>query len=134
MLKNKLSPGYSLIEIIVVISLITILGYFISLSFNVLKNETILSKEDKINSMENEISQIKSKSLSQGNILSYSIEDELFQINAFKECSIKSNKNKKVYISSSGEVSPFQFDCIIDNKIWTFYMNRLGKVEVYETK
>ena len=108
MLKNKLSPGYSLIEIIVVISLITILGYFISLSFNVLKNETILSKEDKINSMENEISQIKSKSLSQGKILSYSIEDELFQINAFKECSIKSNKNKKVYISSSGEVSPFQ--------------------------
>ena len=134
MLKNKLSPGYSLIEIIVVISLITILGYFISLSFNVLKNETILSKEDKINSMENEISQIKIKSLSQGKILSYSIEDELFQINAFKECSIKSNKNKKVYISSSGEVSPFQFDCIIDNKIWTFYMNRLGKVEVYETK
>lgn len=134
MLKNKLSPGYSLIEIIVVISLITILGYFISLSFNVLKNETILSKEDKINSMENEISQIKSKSLSQGKILSYSIEDELFQINAFKECSIKSNKNKKVYISSSGEVSPFQFDCIIGNKIWTFYMNRLGKVEVYETK
>jgi len=133
-LKNKLSPGYSLIEIIVVISLITILGYFISLSFNVLKNETILSKEDKINSMENEISQIKSKSLSQGKILSYSIEDELFQINAFKECSIKSNKNKKVYISSSGEVSPFQFDCIIGNKIWTFYMNRLGKVEVYETK
>ena len=134
MLKNKLSPGYSLIEIIVVISLITILGYFISLSFNVLKNETILSKEDKINSMENEISQIKSKSLSQGKILSYSIEDELFQINAFKECSIKSDKNKKVYISSSGEVSPFQFDCIIGNKIWTFYMNRLGKVEVYETK
>lgn len=134
MLKNKLSPGYSLIEIIVVISLITILGYFISLSFNVLKNETILSKEDKINSMENEISQIKSKSLSQGKIISYSIEDELFQINAFKECSIKSNKNKKVYISSSGEVSPFQFDCIIGNKIWTFYMNRLGKVEVYETK
>ena len=134
MLKNKLSPGYSLIEIIVVISLITILGYFISLSFNVLKNETILSKEDKINSMENEISQIKSKSLSQGKILSYSIEDELFQINAFKECSIKNNKNKKVYISSSGEVSPFQFDCIIGNKIWTFYMNRLGKVEVYETK
>ncbi len=134
MLKNKLSPGYSLIEIIVVISLITILGYFISLSFNVLKNETILSKEDKINSMENEISQIKSKSLSQGKILSYSIEDELFQINAFKECSIKSNKNKKVYISSSGEVSPFQFDCIIGNKMWTFYMNRLGKVEVYETK
>tara|TARA_B100000131_G_scaffold320280_1_gene368012 strand:+ start:1116 stop:1520 length:405 start_codon:yes stop_codon:yes gene_type:complete len=133
-LKNKLSPGYSLIEIIVVISLITILGYFISLSFNVLKNETILSKEDKINSMENEISQIKSKSLSQGKILSYSIEDELFQINAFKECSIKSNKNKKVYISSSGEVSPFQFDCIIGNKMWTFYMNRLGKVEVYETK
>ena len=134
MLKNKLSPGYSLIEIIVVISLITILGYFISLSFNVLKNETILSKEDKINSMENEISQIKSKSLSQGKILSYSIEDELFQINAFKECSIKSDKNKKVYISSSGEVSPFQFDCIIGNKMWTFYMNRLGKVEVYETK
>ena len=134
MLKNKLSPGYSLIEIIVVISLITILGYFISLSFNVLKNETVLSKEDKINSMENEISQIKSKSLSQGKILSYSIEDELFQINAFKECSIKSNKNKKVYISSSGEVSPFQFDCIIGNKMWTFYMNRLGKVEVYETK
>ena len=134
MLKNKLSPGYSLIEIIVVISLITILGYFISISFNVLKNETILSKEDKINSMENEISQIKSKSLSQGKILSYSIEDELFQINAFKECSIKSNKNKKVYISSSGEVSPFQFDCIIGNKMWTFYMNRLGKVEVYETK
>ncbi len=134
MLKNKLSPGYSLIEIIVVISLITILGYFISLSFNVLKNETILSKEDKINSMENEISQIKSKSLSQGKIISYSIEDELFQINAFKECSIKSNKNKKVYISSSGEVSPFQFDCIIGNKMWTFYMNRLGKVEVYETK
>ena len=84
--------------------------------------------------MENEISQIKSKSLSQGKILSYSIEDELFQINAFKECSIKSNKNKKVYISSSGEVSPFQFDCIIGNKMWTFYMNRLGKVEVYETK
>ena len=134
MLKNKLSPGYSLIEIIVVISLITILGYFISLSFNVLKNETILSKEDKINSMENEISQIKIKSLSQGKILSFSIEDELFQINAFKECSIKSNKNKKVHISSTGEVSPFQFDFIIGNKIWTFYMNRFGKVEVYETK
>ena len=133
MLKNKLRNGYSLIEIIVVISLISILGYFISISFNVLNNEKSLSKEEKINFIEKEISKIKKRSLSQGKVLSFLIEDELFQMEAFKNCKVN-NKIKKLLISSSGEVSPFQFDCIISKQRVIFYMNSSGKVEVYEKK
>ena len=88
MQKNNISLGYSLIEIIVVISLISILGYFITLSFNVLNYEKIISKEDKINAIEKVIVSIKQRSLAKGKILTYLIEEELFQIDAFKNCKI----------------------------------------------
>ena len=99
----------------------------------VLNNEKSLSKEEKINFIEKEISKIKKRSLSQGKVLSFLIEDELFQMEAFKNCKVK-NKIKKLLISSSGEVSPFQFDCVVSDKIWSFYMDVSGKVKVYEKK
>ena len=130
MQKNNLSLGYSLIEIIVVISLISILGYFITLSFNVLNNEKQSSKEDKITSMDQAIASIKKRSLAKGKVLTYLIEEELFQIDAFKNCKILENKKRKVHITPSGETSSFRFNCIIANKNWNFYMNSSGKVVV----
>ena len=130
MQKNNLSLGYSLIEIIVVISLISILGYFISLSFNVLNNEKIISKEDKVLSMEQGITTIKKRSLAKGKILTYLIEEELFQTDAFKNCKISNNEKRKVHVTPSGETSSFQFNCIIANKNWNFYINSSGKVVV----
>jgi len=130
--KNNLSLGYSLIEIIVVISLISILGYFITLSFNVLNYEKIISKEDKINAIEQVIVSIKQRSLAKGKILTYLIEEELFQIDAFKNCKISNNEKRKVYFTPSGEISSFQFDCIIAKEHWTFYMSNSGKVGVHD--
>ena len=130
MQKNNLSLGYSLIEIIVVISLISILGYFITLSFNVLNNEKQLSKEDKITSMDQAIDSFKKKSLAKGKVLTYLIEEELFQVDAFKNCKILENEKRKVHVTPSGETSSFRFDCIIANENWNFYMNSSGKVVV----
>ena len=134
MQKNNLSLGYSLIEIIVVISLISILGYFITLSFNVLNYEKVISKEDKIISMEQGIVTIKKRSLAKGKVLTYLIEEELFQTDAFKNCKISNNEKRKVHVTPSGEVSSFQYDCIIAKKNWTFYLNSSGKVEVHDKK
>ena len=130
MQKNNLSLGYSLIEIIVVISLISILGYFITLSFNVLNNEKQLSKEDKITSMDQAIDSFKKRSLAKGKVLTYLIEEELFQVDAFKNCKILENEKRKVHVTPSGETSSFRFDCIIANENWNFYMNSSGKVLV----
>ena len=130
MQKNNLSLGYSLIEIIVVISLISILGYFITLSFNVFNNEKQLSKEDKITSMDQAIDSFKKRSLAKGKVLTYLIEEELFQIDAFKNCKILENEKRKVHVTPSGETSSFRFDCIIANENWNFYMNSSGKVVV----
>ncbi len=130
MQKNNLSLGYSLIEIIVVISLISILGYFITLSFNVLNNEKQLSKEDKITSMDQAIDSFKKRSLAKGKVLTYLIEEELFQVDAFKNCKILENEKRKVHVTPSGETSSFRFDCIIANENWNFYMNSSGKVVV----
>ena len=134
MLKNKLSNGFSLIEIIVVISLISILGYFITLSFNVLNNEKQLSKEDKITSMDQAIDSFKKRSLAKGKVITYLIEEELFQVDAFKNCKISENEKRKVHVTPSGETSSFQFDCIIANENWNFYMNSSGKVAVDDEK
>ena len=130
MQKNNLSLGYSLIEIIVVISLISILGYFITLSFNVLNNEKQLSKEDKITSMDQAMASFKKRSLAKGKVLTYLIEEELFQVDAFKNCKILENEKRKVHVTPSGETSSFRFDCIIANENWNFYMNSSGKVVV----
>ena len=134
MQKNNLSLGYSLIEIIVVISLISILGYFITLSFNVLNNEKQSSKEDKITSMDQAIASIKKRSLAKGKVLTFLIEEELFQLSAFENCKISNNEKRKVHVTPSGEVSSFQYDCIVAKKNWTFYMNSSGKVEIHDKK
>ena len=43
---------------------------------------------------------------------------------------ISNNEKRKVYFTPSGEISSFQFDCIISKEHWTFYMNNSGKVRV----
>ena len=80
--------------------------------------------------MDQAIDSFKKKSLAKGKVLTYLIEEELFQVDAFKNCKILENEKRKVHVTPSGETSSFRFDCIIANENWNFYMNSSGKVLV----
>ena len=64
-LKTKSQSGFSIFEIIVVISLIAVMSYFISLSpFFISREQTITSLEEKINLIQTELVYLQRQALS----------------------------------------------------------------------
>ena len=140
-LSNKIfKKGFSLLEILVVIFLISILSYFISISYDYLsKNNKKYNINEKIKLIENEIKYFKQISLSYNNIIILKSNNKFLNskvqslnIQSFKNCISFNNKVTNLLISPSGEVNSYYLNCKIDNKNIILKLNNSGKVIKYE--
>ena len=131
--------GFSLLEIIIVVSLISILSLFIGLSSNFI-NQSIYSKsiEKKLNLIEEEISFLKKLSLSKNSEIELNTfkndtdTKNFLKKTSFKNCELKDNRSKKIYIYPSGELTPFKLECLINTDSLIIDINSLGKTSLNE--
>lgn len=139
--KNKKIPftGFSLLEIIIVITLISILSLFIGLSSNFIN----LSKDNipidkKLNLIEEEIRFLKKLSLSENSEIELFIfksdtnSKNFLRKTSFKNCELEDNNSKKIYIYPSGELTSFKLKCLINNNSLTINVDSLGKTSIDE--
>ena len=132
--KSKYFSGFSLLELIIVISIISVVGIFIGISSNFLNlSNKDISIEKKLNSIAEEITYLKNYSLSLRTPI------ELFTLNSeknskiyldkksFENCEISDLKSKKLYISPSGEVTEFSLNCFIKNELVKINVNSFGR-------
>ena len=132
--KKKYFSGFSLLELIVVISIISVLGIFVGISSNFLNlSNNDISIEKKLNSIQEEIEFLKKYSLSlNASIELFSADGEknskiYFDKKNFNNCEIQNIKSKKIYISPSGEVTEFSLDCLIKNELVKIKINSSGR-------
>ena len=132
--KSKYFSGFSLLELIVVISIISVLGIFVGISSNFLNlSNNDISIEKKLNSILEEIEFLKKYSLSlNASIELFSADSEknskiYFDKNSFNNCEIQNIKSKKIYISPSGEVTEFSLNCLIKNELVKIKINSSGR-------
>ena len=132
--KKKYFSGFSLLELIVVISIISVLGIFVGISSNFLNlSNKDISIEKKLNSIQEEIEFLKKYSLSlNASIELFSADGEknskiYFDKKNFNNCEKQNIKSKKIYISPSGEVTEFSLDCLIKNELVKIRINSSGK-------
>ena len=140
-LKNnkKYFSGFSLLELIVVISIIAVLGIFVGISSNFLNlSNNDISIEKKLNSIQEEIEFLKKYSLSlNASIELFSADSEknskiYFDKKSFNNCEIQNIKSKKIYISPTGEVTEFTLDCLIKNELVEIKINSSGRPTLNE--
>ena len=132
--KKKYSSGFSLLELIVVVSIISVLGIFVGISSNFLNlSNKDISIEKKLNSIQEEIEFLKKYSLSlNASIELFSTDGEknskiYFDKKNFNNCEIQNIKSKKIYISPTGEVTEFTLDCLIKNELVEIKINSSGR-------
>ena len=132
--KKKYFSGFSLLELIVVISIISVLGIFVGISSNFLNlSNNDISIEKKLNSIQEEIEFLKKYTLSlNSSIELFSADNEknskiYFDKKSFNNCEIQNIKSKKIYISPSGEVTEFSLDCLIKNELVKIKINSSGR-------
>ena len=132
--KKKYFSGFSLLELIVVISIISVLGIFVGISSNFLNlSNNDISIEKKLSSIQEEIEFLKKYSLSLNASLElFSADSEknskvYFDKKSFNNCEIQKIYSKKIYISPSGEVTEFSLDCLIKNELVTIKINSSGR-------
>ena len=132
--KKKYFSGFSLLELIVVISIISVLGIFVGISSNFLNlSNNDISIEKKLISIQEEIEFLKKYSLSlNASIELFSTDGEknskiYFDKKNFNNCEIQNIKSKKIYISPSGEVTEFSLDCLIKNELVKIKINSSGR-------
>ena len=137
--KKKYFSGFSLLELIVVISIISVLGIFVGISSNFLNlSNNDISIKNKLNSIQEEIEFLKKYSLSlNASIELFSADSEknskiYFDKKSFNNCEIQNIKSKKIYISPSGEVTEFSLDCLIKNELVKIKINSSGRPAFYE--
>ena len=137
--KKKYFSGFSLLELIVVISIIAVLGIFVGISSNFLNlSNNDISIEKKLNSIQEEIEFLKKYSLSlNASIELFSADSEknskiYFDKKSFNNCEIQNIKSKKIYISPSGEVTEFSLDCLIKNELVEIKINSSGRPTLNE--
>ncbi len=130
--KKKYS-GFSLLEIIVVISIISILGIIIGLSTNFINssNENP-SVEKKLILIQSEIDYLKKYSLAVKSpiklILNNQNNIEIYNNKkSFQNCELTQNSGE-VLIYPSGEVTKFNLSCNINNKLIEIKINSIGKI------
>ena len=132
--KKKYFSGFSLLELIVVISIISVLGIFVGISSNFLNlSNNDISIEKKLISIQEEIEFLKKYSLSlNASIELFSADSEknskiYFDKKSFNSCEIQNIKSKKIYISPSGEVTEFSLDCLIKNELVKIQISSSGR-------
>ena len=132
--KKKYFSGFSLLELIVVISIISVLGIFVGISSNFLNlSNNDISIEKKLISIQEEIEFLKKYSLSlNASIELFSADSEknskiYFDKKSFYNCEIKKIISKKIYISPTGEVTEFSLDCLIKNELVKIKINSSGR-------
>ena len=132
--KKKYISGFSLLELIVVISIISVLGIFVGISSNFLNlSNNDISIEKKLNSIQEEIEFLKKYTLSlNASIELFSADSKknskiYFDKKSFNNCEIQKIKSKKIYISPSGEVTEFSLDCLIKNELVEIKINSSGR-------
>ena len=137
--KKKYFSGFSLLELIVVISIISVLGIFVGISSNFLNlSNNDISIEKKLNSIQEEIEFLKKYSLSLNASIELFSEDSeknskiYFDKKNFNNCEIQNIKSKKIYISPTGEVTEFTLDCLIKNELVEIKINSSGRPALNE--
>ena len=137
--KKKYFSGFSLLELIVVISIISVLGIFVGISSNFLNlSNKDISIEKKLNSIQEEIEFLKKYTLSlNASIELFSADSEknskiYFDKKSFNNCEIQNIKSKKIYISPTGEVTEFSLDCLIKNELVEIKINSSGRPTLNE--
>ena len=132
--KSKYYPGFSLLELIVVISIISVVGIFVGISSNFLNiSNKDISIEKKLNSIAEEITYLKNYSLSlRTPVELFALNSEenskiYFDKKSFENCEISDLKSKKLYISPSGEVTEFSLNCFIKNELVKININSFGR-------
>ena len=137
--KNISLTGFSLLEIIIFVSLISILSLFIGLSSNFIN----LSKDNipidkKLNLIEEEIRFLKKLSLSENSEIELSIfksdinSKNFLRKTSFKNCELEVKNSKKIHIYPSGELTSFKLECLINNNSLTINVDSLGKTSLDE--
>ena len=118
--KSKYFSGFSLLELIVVISIISVMGIFVGISSNVLNlSNKDISIEKKLNSIAEEIIYLKNYSLSLRTPI------ELFALN--------SEKSSKIYFDKkSFELIGWETKDIYQNLVQTFISDIKINIEIEE--
>ena len=137
--KNISFTGFSLLEIIIVVSLISILSLFTGLSSNfITQYKDNISVEKKLSLIEEEISFLKKLSLSKNSEIELTTfksdtnAKNFVRKTSFKNCELKDNNSKKIYVYPSGELTPFKLECLVNNNSLIIYINSLGKTSLDE--
>tara|TARA_B100001093_G_scaffold69793_1_gene60298 strand:+ start:878 stop:1339 length:462 start_codon:yes stop_codon:yes gene_type:complete len=132
---NTNRSGFSLLEIVVVISIITILALFLSLSTNILNFENkIPSIQKKIYLIENEFNYLKQYSLSKKAVLKLNIHNtlkapKLIFVNkkSFEDCEYMDENLDSIFIYPSGKTSKLNLICNINKEKIIIKINNFGE-------
>ena len=138
-LKSKTIPAFSLLEIIVVISLISILSYFISFSVNFISSkQNIKTVNEKIKLIELELDYLQKYALSINAFINLDANNKFQNLdkivlnnNSFHECTNKSNLNN-FFIFPSARTSEILISCKIKDRDYDLFINNNGIVKLNE--
>jgi len=136
-LKFKSQSGFSLFEIIIVISLISVLSYFISLSpFFISKDKTVTSLDEKINLIQSEIVFLQRQALSINSYIRLNVDNQFNSMgidalnkNSFKDCKSIDQKINYFYVLPSAKTSEILINCKIMNMNYELIIDNLGNVK-----
>ena len=132
---NAYRSGFSLLEIVVVITIITIMALFLSLSTNILNFENkVTSIQKKIYLIENEFTYLKQYSLSKKSVLKLNIHNtlkasKLVFVNkkSFEDCEYMDENLDSIFIYPSGKTSKLNLICNINKEKIIIKINNFGE-------
>ena len=138
LINGFLKSGFSLLEIIVFISIALIIAFSLTFSFDILKNSKNLSNiNKKISLIENEIYFAKQYSLSNRSILSFNLLNNFYSNDlskldkrSFKNCYTKNKEKLTFFIYPSGITTSLNIECEIGEKTYEIFINKNGKPEI----
>lgn len=138
--KLKSQSGFSLFEIVVVISLISVLSYFISLSsFFINKEKNVKSLDEKIKLIETELDYYQRYALSINSYIKLDTNNqfnsnkvESFNKNAFIDCNGTDKNIDYFYVFPSASTTEILINCNIMNINYLLHIDNQGNVQINE--
>ena len=139
---SKLKPqlGFSLFEIVIVISLISVLSYFISLSpFFINKEKNVKSLDEKIELIEIELAYYQRYALSINSFIKLDTNNQFnsnivrtLNKNALRDCHSADEKIDYIYIFPSARTTEILINCKIMNSNYLLHIDNQGNVKINE--